>query len=259
MQTVISKTTKEITWVKTHDDSSITHISFKETTIEPVFNLNSIISMYSKDEILNAMLEKGIINENDLSPRMLKSIHNKTGTNTSSAHRLKKYNYTRILLEKYRALCWATSDATQSYVEDTLFSSLEDNEFVSLNEIAQLLLYEYHEEQVFSRSKRLHNRAISVDKTRVLLQQLSNAVKSLKQFKDPTGELGQKYYSILTMMYLSKREYSWNEIKGCLKLQSNSEVKTLRRKAISLLTAVLWGCDIDEIAETVEEWHQSKL
>ena len=145
------------------------------------------------------------------------------------------YKRAKLLLEKYRKLCWQTAVDTEETINDLCVcaSADVDSALIYLETFAP-----EREKDVFeSRIRNLFNR-------RWMIDLVDNAMLKTKDFPD-NGEL---YFEIISKCFLTKWKYSEQDMIRITHLE-RSRFFDRRKEAIMIFGICLWGTAIPRYRE----------
>ena len=140
------------------------------------------------------------------------------------------YKRAKLILGKYRKLCWQTAIDTEETISDLCVCASDDVDgaLVYLETFAP-----EREKDVFeSRIKSLFDR-------RWMMDLIENAMVKTKDFPD----YGEMYFEIISKCYLTKWKYTEDEMVDILKLE-RSRFYDRKREAIMIFGICLWGTAI---------------
>ncbi|NLB41926.1 MAG: DUF1492 domain-containing protein [Clostridiales bacterium] len=166
------------------------------------------------------------------------------------------YRDTELLLENYRNLIWRLEENLED-VEATIYY-MGGRHLSNLFRLLSMELDVYDNEH----SRRtVEERLFGLRESKLIVDLIDKAMLKLKNYP----KNGEKYFQILHTSYIDKEPIHQDEIQDKL-LISNSSYYRYRKKAINILSGILWGfinSYTEEEAQTLpsiaEELSSNKL
>lgn len=141
------------------------------------------------------------------------------------------YHNTLLLLKNYRTICWQLR-SFPVHITDELDVPLED-----VDNILSLI-----EDQLDIGNEKLEGRLRSLNKSRLLIDRLNEAIAILKtKPKD-----GPMLYNVIYTTYVQPEELSYEEIIETLNV-SIRQYYRLRKRAVNLISIRLWSAPSREL------------
>lgn len=169
------------------------------------------------EAFINLLAKRGIIGDNKIDNEKIRAAQQEKRKNT--------YHNTLMLLKNYRNIAWM-----MECFPDTIAEELEEP-FEELDELIDRIEVEAE----FS-NKKLENRIEGVQKSRILIDRVNEALTVLK--KKPLD--GEKLYNIIYQTYITPEKLTITEILYRLDLSPRHYYR-LREQAITILSIRLWS------------------
>lgn len=182
------------------------------------------------NDIVELMTDKGLLPDNSIEDENLRARKQKLRKNA--------YHNTILLLKHYRMIAWLL----ECFPED--IAAELDKPF---NGVDQLI--ESFDVESGWNSKKLESRMKTIEKTRLLMDRVNEALSVLKKMP----EEGYRLYKLIYFTYISPEKLSHNEILYRLGLSSRHYYR-LRNEAVSVMSVRLWAAtkaDIDVWLEMI--------
>ncbi len=176
----------------------------------------------NSEEIMKMLAQRGIIQNFD---------GDKT-KNIQQEKKKKAYHNTLLLLKNYRTIAWMLE-----CFPDTLAEELEQP-FEGLDE-----LLDRFDAEMGMENRKLENRMMSIQKSRLMLDRVNEALSVLKKKPDN----GQRLYDLIYQTYINPESLSLTDILYRLDLSARHYYR-LREQAVTILSIRLWsspGSDVD--------------
>ena len=135
------------------------------------------------------------------------------------------YHNTELLLKHYKNIAWMIE-----CFPETIEEELEDS-FENVDEMLEKLDVELSME-----NRKLENKIASIQKTRLVLDRINDALSVLKR----KPEDGERLYELIYLTYIAPENLTHNELLYRLNLSSRHYYR-LREQAISILSIRLWS------------------
>lgn len=176
----------------------------------------------NSEEIMKMLAQRGIIQNFD--GDKIKNIRQEK--------KKKAYHNTLLLLKNYRTIAWMLE-----CFPDTLAEELEQP-FDGLDE-----LLDRFDAEMGMENRKLENRMMSIQKSRLMLDRVNEALSILKKKPDN----GQRLYDLIYQTYINPENLSLTDILYRLDLSARHYYR-LREQAVTILSIRLWaspGSDVD--------------
>ena len=167
--------------------------------------------------ILNMLVKRGLIAENASDPEQIKK--------AKQEQKKKVYHNTELLLKHYRTMAWLLE-----CMPNTIASEL-DERFTNVDELIDKLDIE-----MAYGNKKIESRLQNIQKTRLLLDRVNEALTVLK--KKP-GD-GERLYNLIYLTYISSETLTHLELLYRLNTSSRQYYRW-REQAINILSIRLWS------------------
>ena len=168
-------------------------------------------------EIVDALARRGLLPDTGISDEQRR---------TAKQKRLQKsFHNTELLLKNYRDIAWMVECLPDAVAEEL------DRPFETVDE----LLDGIEVSSTFGQRK-LEKRLVGVEKTRLMLERVNDALTVLKQ---KPGN-GQMLYNLIYLTYIAPEKLSPEELLFRLNISSRNYYR-FRIKAINLLSLRLWS------------------
>lgn len=176
------------------------------------------------EEIMNLLAQRGIISDKNIDGDKMKSVRQEK--------KKKAYHNTLLLLKNYRTIAWMLE-----CFPDTLAEELEQP-FEGLDE-----LLDRFDAEMGMENRKLENRMLSVQKSRLMIDRVNEALSVLKKKPDN----GQKLYDLIYQTYISPEKLRLSDILYRLDMSPRHYYR-LREQAVNILSIRLWslpGLELD--------------
>lgn len=176
----------------------------------------------SSEEIMKMLAQRGII----------QNIDGDKIKNAQQEKKKKAYHNTLLLLKKYRTIAWMLE-----CFPDTLAEELEQP-FEGLDELLNRF-----DAEIGMENRKLENRMMSIQKSRLMLDRVNEALSVLKKKPDN----GQRLYDLIYQTYINPENLSLTDILYRLDLSARHYYR-LREQAVTILSIRLWsspGSNVD--------------
>lgn len=176
------------------------------------------------EEIINLLAQWGIISDKNIDGDKMKSVRQEK--------KKKAYHNTLLLLKNYRTIAWMLE-----CFPDTLAEELEQP-FEGLDE-----LLDRFDAEMGMENRKLENRMLSVQKSRLMIDRVNEALSVLKKKPDN----GQKLYDLIYQTYISPEKLRLSDILYRLDMSPRHYYR-LREQAVNILSIRLWsspGLELD--------------
>jgi hypothetical protein len=168
-------------------------------------------------EIVDALARRGLLPDTEISDEQRR---------TAKQKRLQKsFHNTELLLKNYRDIAWMVECLPDAVAEEL------DRPFETVDE----LLDGIEVSSTFGQRK-LEKRLVGVEKTRLMLERVNDALTVLKQ---KPGN-GQMLYNLIYLTYIAPEKLSPEELLFRLNISSRNYYR-YRIQAINLLSLRLWS------------------
>ncbi|MDR0906584.1 MAG: hypothetical protein LBN00_10510 [Oscillospiraceae bacterium] len=146
------------------------------------------------------------------------------------------YHNTQLMLQHYRDITWALECFPANIAEEL------DRPMGDLDALLSLISAE-----IGMNNEKLENRLMSVQKSRLLLDRINEALTVLRQ-KPGNGEM---MYNILYLTYIAPEKLRHNDILFRLNI-SQRHYYRVRQQAINILSIRLWAAPAGELDSWLE-------
>lgn len=180
-------------------------------------------SMSSADAVIQFLTQRGILGDKKIDDERARAIKQQKTKNA--------YHNTLLLLKHYRTIAWLLE-----CFPDTIAQEL-DQPFDRLDELIDRLDIE-----MAIGNKKLENRLAGIEKSRMILDRVNEALTVLK--KKP--EDGQKLYELIYLTFIAPETLNHSELLYRLNLSSRHYYRC-REQAINILSLRLWSAPAKEV------------
>lgn len=177
----------------------------------------------SPDAVIRFLTKRGIIGDRQINDEKIREIRQQKTKNA--------YHNTLLLLKHYRTIAWLLE-----CFPDTIAQEL-DQPFDRLDELIDRL-----DMEMALGNKKLENRLAGIEKSRIILDRVNEALTVLK--KKP--EDGQRLYDLIYLTYIAPETLNHNEILYRLNLSSRHYYRC-REQAVNILSLRLWSAPAKEV------------
>lgn len=178
----------------------------------------------NSEAFINLLTSRGILGDSKIDNEKIRSAKREKRKNT--------YHNTLMLLKNYRTIAWMIE-----CFPDTIAAELEEP-FEGLDNLIDRV-----EAEVSFSNKKLENRIEGVQKSRMLIDRVNEALTVLKKKPDN----GKKLYDLIYNTYITPEKLSLTEILYRLDVSPRHYYR-LREQAINIIAVRLWalpGTDAD--------------
>ena len=168
----------------------------------------------NSERIMKMLAQRGIISDKNIDGEKMKNVGQE-----------KKYHNTLLLLKNYRTIAWVLE-----CFPDTLAEELEQP-FEGLDE-----LLDRFDAEMGMENRKLENRMMSVQKSRLMIDRVNEALSVLKKKPDN----GQKLYDLIYQTYISPEKLRLSDILYRLDMSPRHYYR-LREQAVNILSMRLWS------------------
>lgn len=176
------------------------------------------------EAFINLLTSRGILGDSKIDNEKIRAAKREKRKNT--------YHNTLMLLKNYRTIAWMIE-----CFPDTIAAELEEP-FEGLDDLIDRV-----EAEVSFSNKKLENRIEGVQKSRMLIDRVNEALTVLKKKPDN----GKKLYDLIYSTYITPEKLSLTEILYRLDVSPRHYYR-LREQAINIIAVRLWalpGTDAD--------------
>ena len=145
----------------------------------------------------------------------------------------KYYHNAKKLISIYREVSWGLQ-----YDLGEMADVCKELGYTGIEEA----LYLFDDDINSATISRIGDRTLSMQVTAVLMKVTENALIALREYPDH----GEQYYNILNCIYISRFPLSEGELLEDMNI-SRSTYYRLKKKALSLLGAIIWGYMLPQI------------
>lgn len=180
-------------------------------------------SISSADAVIQFLTHRGILGDTRIDDERARAIKQQKTKNA--------YHNTLLLLKHYRTIAWLLE-----CFPDTIAQEL-DQPFDRLDELIDRL-----DMEMAIGNKKLENRLAGIEKSRMILDRVNEALTILK--KKP--EDGQKLYELIYLTFIAPETLNHSELLYRLNLSSRHYYRC-REQAINILSLRLWSSPAKEV------------
>ena len=137
----------------------------------------------------------------------------------------KAYHNTELLLKQYRNLVWMMDNFPDTVAEEL------DKPFENFDDMIDRLDLE-----MSMNNKKIQNKLAGLEKTRLLIDRINDALTVLKKKPDD----GESLYNLIYMTYIGSEVLNHNELLFRLSISSRQYYR-MREKAISVISLRFWN------------------
>lgn len=177
----------------------------------------------STDAVIRFLTQRGMLGDRQIDDEKVREIKQQRTKNA--------YHNTLLLLKHYRTIAWLLE-----CFPDTIAQEL-DQPFNRLDELIDRL-----DMEMAMGNKKLENRLAGIEKSRLILDRVNEALTVLK--KKP--EDGQRLYDLIYLTYIAPEVLNHNEILYRLNLSSRHYYRC-REQAVNILSLRLWSAPGKEV------------
>ena len=177
----------------------------------------------SADAVIQFLTHRGILGDTRIDDERARAIKQQKTKNA--------YHNTLLLLKHYRTIAWLLE-----CFPDTIAQEL-DQPFDRLDELIDRL-----DMEMAIGNKKLENRLAGIEKSRMILDRVNEALTILK--KKP--EDGQKLYELIYLTFIAPETLNHSELLYRLNLSSRHYYRC-REQAINILSLRLWSSPAKEV------------
>lgn len=177
----------------------------------------------SADAVIQFLTHRGILGDTRIDDERARAIKQQKTKNA--------YHNTLLLLKHYRTIAWLLE-----CFPDTIAQEL-DQPFDRLDELIDRL-----DMEMAIWNKKLENRLAGIEKSRMILDRVNEALTILK--KKP--EDGQKLYELIYLTFIAPETLNHSELLYRLNLSSRHYYRC-REQAINILSLRLWSSPAKEV------------
>ena len=177
----------------------------------------------SADAVIQFLTHRGILGDTRIDDERARAIKQQKTKNA--------YHNTKLLLKHYRTIAWLLE-----CFPDTIAQEL-DQPFDRLDELIDRL-----DMEMAIGNKKLENRLAGIEKSRMILDRVNEALTILK--KKP--EDGQKLYELIYLTFIAPETLNHSELLYRLNLSSRHYYRC-REQAINILSLRLWSSPAKEV------------
>jgi len=195
---------------------------------QPAYDQQEGLLMEQSEAFLELLQRRGLLADGQ--------IDGETRQKADMDKKRKVYHNTKLMLENYRGVCWAL-ECFPAHIAAELDRPMED---------LDALLCMLDTEMNFG-NRKLEGRLQSVQKSRLLLDRVNEALTILKK-RPPNGE---QLYRIIYETYIVPESLSHAEILYRLNISSRHYYR-LRTQAFNVLSMRLWAAPAEELDAWLE-------
>lgn len=175
-------------------------------------------------EMLKLLINGGLVGDSEIKDEKIREFKQKKMRNA--------YHNTELLLKNYRNLAWFL-ECFPEYISEELNESFQDIDKL-INRLDVEMAYG---------NKRMESRLESIQKTRLVIDRIHEAVSVLKKY--PNG--GQRMYEIVYLSYIAEEKLDVADITYRMNI-SRRLFYRIRSEALAIISLSLWSApqkDID--------------
>lgn len=174
------------------------------------------------DAFVELLTKRGILGDHQITSEKLRA--------AQQERRKAAYHNTEMLLKSYRTVVWQLESRPSAIAAEL------NQPFHSIDQMIQQLDIE-----MAMGNKRRENELASIQKSRMLIERVNEALMVLKN----KPENGERLYELIYLTYIAAVKLSHNELLYRLNLSSRSYYR-LREQAITILSIRLWAAPTAE-------------
>lgn len=171
----------------------------------------------TKSKLIDLFVSGGLIED--------KSISDKKIREARQQRQKKAYHNTELLLKQYRNLSWMLENFPETIAEEL------ERPFENVDEMINRL-----DVDMAYGNKRLESRMQAIEKTRLIIDRVNEALTILK--KKPND--GERLYELISLTYIEAEVLTHNDLLFRLNVSSRHYYR-LREQAINVLSLRLWS------------------
>lgn len=175
------------------------------------------------DAFISLLTKRGILEDHEINDEKIRTAQKEKRRNS--------YHNTLLLLQHYRTIVWV-----MECFPDTIAAEL-DKPFEQLD-----VLLDYVDLEMAIGNKKLESRIEGVQKSRLLLDRVNEALTVLKN----KPENGARLYELIYQTYITPEKLSHQELLDKLDMSSRHYYR-LRQQAITILSIRLWAAPAADI------------
>ena len=175
-------------------------------------------------EMLKLLINGGLVGDSEIKDEKIREFKQKKMRNA--------YHNTELLLKNYRNLAWLL-ECFPEYISEELNESFQDIDKL-INRLDVEMAYG---------NKRMESRLESIQKTRLVIDRIHDAVTVLKKY--PNG--GQRMYEVIYLSYIAEEKLDVADITYRMNI-SRRLFYRIRSEALTIISLSLWSApqrDID--------------
>ena len=199
----------------------------KNLAIRPYVQQENVLSSRS-EAFLDMLTRRGLVEDSEIADDRVRS--------AVKAKKRKMYHNTQLMLRHYRDINWALECFPADIAREL------DHPLSDLDSLLSLINAEIGMENV-----KLENRMMSIQKSRLLLDRLNEALSVLRS-KPVNGEL---MYQSLFLTYIAPESLTHTEIIFRMNVSSRHYYR-IRQQAINILSIRLWATPAGELDAWLE-------
>ena len=169
------------------------------------------------NDILSLFIRSGLVANNKIMDKNVRA--------RQQEKQQKAYHNTELLLKQYRNLVWMMDNFPDTVAEEL------DKPFENFDDMIDRLDLE-----MSMNNKKIQNKLAGLEKTRLLIDRINDALTVLKKKPDD----GESLYNLIYMTYIGPEVLNHNELLFRLSISSRQYYR-MREKAISVISLRLWN------------------
>lgn len=179
--------------------------------------------MSSTDAVIQFLTQRGILGDKKIDDERARAIKQQKTKNA--------YHNTLLLLKHYRTIAWLLE-----CFPDTIAQEL-DQPFDTLDQLIDRL-----DMEMAIGNKKLENRLAGIEKSRIILDRVNEALTVLKKKPDD----GQQLYDLIYLTYIAPETLNHQELLYRLNLSSRHYYRC-REQAVNILSLRLWSAPAKDV------------
>lgn len=177
----------------------------------------------STEAVIRFLTQRGMLGDKKIDDQKLREIKQQQTKNA--------YHNTLLLLKHYRTIAWLLE-----CFPDTIAQELEQP-FDTLDQLIERL-----DMEMAIGNKKLENRLAGIEKSRIILDRVNEALTVLKKKPDD----GQRLYDLIYLTYIAPETLNHQELLYRLNLSSRHYYRC-REQAINILSLRLWSAPAKDV------------
>lgn len=175
------------------------------------------------DAVIGLLTNRGILEDSQIDDEKIRE--------AQKAKRKNTYHNTMMLLQHYRTIVWVMECFPEDIAEEL------DKPFEGLDTLLGQM-----DMEMSMGNKKLENRIAGIQKSRLLIDRVNEALTVLKKKPDD----GERLYKLIYLTYIAPEQLSHTELLYRLDMSSRHYYR-LRQQAITILSIRLWAAPATEV------------